>query len=72
MRAPRARAVHSHAAHGGARKAGDDDGGGDGDPPSPEHKPVKLIEELARSPRSDLRVLAALATIALECGGAAP
>jgi hypothetical protein len=36
QRAARARAVHSHAAHGGARKAGDDgDGGGDPPPPHP-------------------------------------
>jgi hypothetical protein len=35
-RAARARAVHSHTAHGGARKAGDDGDGGDGEPPPSE------------------------------------
>jgi hypothetical protein len=34
-RAGRARAVHSHAAHGGSRKAGDDGDGGDGGGPAP-------------------------------------
>ena len=36
IRAARARAVHSHAAHGGSRKAGDDGDGGDGDGPAPQ------------------------------------
>lgn len=37
-RAARARAIHSHTAHGGARKAGDD-GDGDGEPPRRRRKP---------------------------------
>jgi hypothetical protein len=36
IRAARARAVHSHAAHGGSRKAGDDGDGGDGPAPQPQ------------------------------------
>lgn len=36
-----------------------------------DRSPNNLIDELARSPRGDLRVLAALATIALE-GGQVP
>jgi hypothetical protein len=35
-RAARARAVHSHTSHVGARKAGDDGDGGDGEPPPSE------------------------------------
>jgi hypothetical protein len=36
IRAARARAVHSHAAHGSSRKAGDDGDGGDGSDPQPQ------------------------------------
>jgi hypothetical protein len=36
IRAARARAVHSHAAHGGSRKAGDDGDGGDRPAPQPQ------------------------------------
>ena len=68
----RARARRSHASHGGARKAADGGGSsnGGGEPPPrarlKRRSPDKLIDELRRTPRGDLRAVAALATIALE------
>ena len=69
----RARARRSHASHGGARKAADGSGssnGGSEPPPCARlverRSPDKLIDEFRRSTRGDLRVLAALATIAAE------